>query len=109
MTRTARVIIASTRAATGVYTDRTGPIIVEWLNLLVRWAHLVVGIGRPALGCALVAACSSIAKSAACRTAEPSMSASRFMPEILPSFYSELRPATYNPRPHDATYRSGPG
>jgi molybdenum cofactor synthesis domain-containing protein len=32
MTRTARVIIASTRAATGVYPDRTGPIIVEWLN-----------------------------------------------------------------------------
>jgi molybdenum cofactor synthesis domain-containing protein len=32
MTRTARVIIASTRAATGVYTDRTGPIIVDWLN-----------------------------------------------------------------------------
>ena len=32
MTRTARVIIASTRAATGVYEDRTGPIIVDWLN-----------------------------------------------------------------------------
>ena len=32
MTRTARVIIASTRAATGFYTDRTGPIIVDWLN-----------------------------------------------------------------------------
>jgi molybdenum cofactor synthesis domain-containing protein len=32
MTRTARVIIASTRAATGVYQDRTGPIIVDWLN-----------------------------------------------------------------------------
>jgi len=32
MTRSARVIIASTRAATGVYTDRTGPIIVDWLN-----------------------------------------------------------------------------
>lgn len=31
MTRTARVIIASTRAATGVYDDRTGPVIVEWL------------------------------------------------------------------------------
>ena len=29
--RTAVVIIASTRAATGVYPDRTGPIIVEWL------------------------------------------------------------------------------
>lgn len=32
MTRTGRVVIASTRAATGVYSDRTGPIIVEWLN-----------------------------------------------------------------------------
>lgn len=31
MTRTARVLIASTRAATGVYDDRTGPIIVGWL------------------------------------------------------------------------------
>jgi molybdenum cofactor synthesis domain-containing protein len=29
--RTARIIIASTRAATGVYSDRTGPIIAEWL------------------------------------------------------------------------------
>ena len=26
------VIIASTRAATGVYPDRTGPVIVEWLQ-----------------------------------------------------------------------------
>jgi molybdenum cofactor synthesis domain-containing protein len=31
-TRTARVIIASTRAATGVYEDRTGPVIVAWLT-----------------------------------------------------------------------------
>ncbi len=30
--RTARVIIASTRAATGVYSDRTGPVIVDWLT-----------------------------------------------------------------------------
>jgi molybdenum cofactor synthesis domain-containing protein len=30
-TRTARVVIASTRAATGVYTDRCGPLIVDWL------------------------------------------------------------------------------
>ncbi|ORW22472.1 molybdenum cofactor biosynthesis protein [Mycolicibacter nonchromogenicus] len=30
--RTARVIIASTRAASGEYTDRTGPIIAEWLG-----------------------------------------------------------------------------
>lgn len=32
MTRSGRVIIASTRAATGVYEDRTGPVIVDWLN-----------------------------------------------------------------------------
>ena len=30
--RTARVVIASTRAANGVYEDRTGPVIVEWLR-----------------------------------------------------------------------------
>ncbi|HET7740208.1 MAG TPA: MogA/MoaB family molybdenum cofactor biosynthesis protein [Mycobacterium sp.] len=30
--RTARVIIASTRAAAGVYEDRTGPVIVDWLT-----------------------------------------------------------------------------
>ena len=31
MSRSARVVIASTRAATGVYEDRCGPIIVDWL------------------------------------------------------------------------------
>jgi molybdenum cofactor synthesis domain-containing protein len=31
-TRTAVVIIASTRAATGVFPDRTGPVIVQWLT-----------------------------------------------------------------------------
>lgn len=30
--RSARVIIASTRAAAGVYEDRTGPVIVAWLT-----------------------------------------------------------------------------
>ncbi len=30
--RSARVIIASTRAAAGVYDDRCGPIITEWLG-----------------------------------------------------------------------------
>ncbi len=30
--RTARVVAASNRAATGVYEDRTGPLIVEWLR-----------------------------------------------------------------------------
>jgi molybdenum cofactor synthesis domain-containing protein len=32
VTRTGRVVIASTRAASGVYEDRTGPTIVGWLN-----------------------------------------------------------------------------
>jgi molybdenum cofactor synthesis domain-containing protein len=32
MTRNGRVVIASTRAAAGVYEDRCGPIIVGWLN-----------------------------------------------------------------------------
>ncbi|WP_059016860.1 MogA/MoaB family molybdenum cofactor biosynthesis protein [Mycobacterium sp. M26] len=31
MSRRARVVIASTRAATGVYEDRCGPIVVDWL------------------------------------------------------------------------------
>jgi molybdenum cofactor synthesis domain-containing protein len=30
--RSARVVIASTRASTGVYDDRCGPIIAEWLG-----------------------------------------------------------------------------
>ena len=30
--RSARIIIASTRASTGVYEDRCGPIIAEWLG-----------------------------------------------------------------------------
>jgi molybdenum cofactor synthesis domain-containing protein len=30
--RSARIIIASTRASTGVYDDRCGPIIAEWLE-----------------------------------------------------------------------------
>ncbi|WP_254848392.1 molybdenum cofactor biosynthesis protein B, partial [Mycobacterium sp. SP-6446] len=30
--RSARVIIASTRASAGVYDDRCGPIITEWLG-----------------------------------------------------------------------------
>lgn len=32
MTRTARVIVASNRAAAGVYADQTGPIIAKWLT-----------------------------------------------------------------------------
>jgi molybdenum cofactor synthesis domain-containing protein len=33
MTTTARVITASNRAAAGVYQDRTGPLIVDWLRV----------------------------------------------------------------------------
>jgi len=32
VSRSGRVVIASTRAATGVYEDRCGPIVVDWLN-----------------------------------------------------------------------------
>lgn len=31
-TRVARVVVASTRASRGAYTDRTGPIIADWLT-----------------------------------------------------------------------------
>lgn len=30
--RSARVVVASTRAAAGAYEDRTGPVIVDWLS-----------------------------------------------------------------------------
>lgn len=30
--RRAAVVVASTRAATGIYADRTGPVIVDWLR-----------------------------------------------------------------------------
>jgi molybdenum cofactor synthesis domain-containing protein len=47
MTRSGRVVIASTRAAAGVYEDRTGPIIVDWLNQqgVTTPAHVVVPDG----------------------------------------------------------------
>ncbi|PRB07434.1 MULTISPECIES: molybdenum cofactor biosynthesis protein B [unclassified Microbacterium] len=32
MTRTAHVLVVSTRAASGVYDDRTGPVIAQWLR-----------------------------------------------------------------------------
>ncbi|GAA3437967.1 molybdenum cofactor biosynthesis protein MoaE [Kutzneria kofuensis] len=32
MSRRARVVVASNRAATGVYPDRTGPVIADWLR-----------------------------------------------------------------------------
>jgi molybdenum cofactor synthesis domain-containing protein len=32
MARSGRVVIASTRAAAGVYQDRCGPIIIDWLS-----------------------------------------------------------------------------
>ena len=46
--RAGRVVIASTRAAAGVYEDHTGPIIVDWLNLrgIVTPAPTVVADGR---------------------------------------------------------------
>lgn len=61
--RTAVVIIASTRAATGVYPDRTGPIIVKWLRdkgfevgepVVVPDGPKVTGALRSAVGADLV-------------------------------------------------------
>nr|WP_205538463.1 MogA/MoaB family molybdenum cofactor biosynthesis protein [Mycobacterium kyogaense] len=53
-TRSGVVVIASTRAATGVYTDRCGPVIVDWLT--ARAVHtppaVVVPDGEP-VGAAL--------------------------------------------------------
>ena len=56
-TRSARVIIASTRASTGVYDDRCGPIITEWLaqHDFSPVQPEVVADGRP-VGEALLAA-----------------------------------------------------
>jgi len=55
--RSGRVVIASTRAAAGVYEDRTGPIIVDWLNQrgIQTPAPVVVADGRGVVA-ALVAA-----------------------------------------------------
>ncbi|MGE2688450.1 MogA/MoaB family molybdenum cofactor biosynthesis protein [Mycolicibacterium pulveris] len=57
MTRAGRVVIASTRAATGVYEDRCGPIVVDWLNArgIVTPAPVVVADG-PAVAEALLGA-----------------------------------------------------
>lgn len=58
MTRSGLVIIASTRASAGVYEDRCGPVIVDWLNdrAIATPAAVVVADGDPvesALRCAL--------------------------------------------------------
>ena len=57
LTGTAEVIIASTRAADGTYEDRTGPLLVAWLEErgLEPVQRRVVGDG-PAVGQALAAA-----------------------------------------------------
>ena len=61
-TRRAVVIVASTRASAGVYPDRTGPIIAEWL-IARGWADPAVHVvpdGEP-VGLALSAAVASAA------------------------------------------------
>lgn len=57
MSRTARVIIASNRASAGIYEDRCGPLIVEWLTArgFTVPAPEVVADGEP-VGTALRAA-----------------------------------------------------
>ena len=49
MTRSGLVIIASTRAASGVYEDRCGPVLVDWLNArgVDTPAAVVVADGEP--------------------------------------------------------------
>lgn len=49
MTRSGLVVIASTRASNGVYEDRCGPVIVEWLNEhgVNTPAPVVVADGEP--------------------------------------------------------------
>lgn len=57
MTRRAAVIVASTRAAAGVYPDRTGPLLVEWLQGKGFDCALPVVVGDgPGVGQALRAA-----------------------------------------------------
>ncbi|WAC54314.1 MogA/MoaB family molybdenum cofactor biosynthesis protein [Gordonia sp. SL306] len=47
--RVARIVVASTRASRGDYTDRTGPVITDWLNArgFVVDDRCVVADGRP--------------------------------------------------------------
>lgn len=49
MTRSGVVVIASTRASTGVYTDRCGPVIVDWLKVrgVETPSPVVVADGEP--------------------------------------------------------------
>ncbi|MBO0680237.1 MogA/MoaB family molybdenum cofactor biosynthesis protein [Mycolicibacterium sp. S2-37] len=49
MTRTGRAVIASNRASAGVYDDRTGPVIVDWLTArgIETPAPVVVPDGDP--------------------------------------------------------------
>ncbi|WP_197374453.1 MogA/MoaB family molybdenum cofactor biosynthesis protein [Mycolicibacterium baixiangningiae] len=49
MSRSGRVVIASTRAAAAVYEDRTGPLVVDWLNArgVQTPAPIVVPDGAP--------------------------------------------------------------
>lgn len=57
MTRSGRVVVASTRAAAGIYDDRCGPVIVAWLRERgVEVSSPVVVPDGPAVGDALRAA-----------------------------------------------------
>lgn len=49
VTRTGLVVIASTRASSGVYEDRCGPVIADWLNArgIETPAPVVVADGQP--------------------------------------------------------------
>lgn len=54
--RDATVVVCSTRAAAGVYPDRTGPVLQEWLTSHGWRVELVVVADGPPVGVALAAA-----------------------------------------------------
>lgn len=62
MTRIGRVVIASTRAAAGVYVDRCGPLVVDWLNErgIVTPNPIVVADGAPVLSALRAAVAESV-------------------------------------------------
>lgn len=51
--RFAHIVVASTRAATGVYEDRTGPLIESWLTQRGFTVHATVVVDGDAVGRAI--------------------------------------------------------
>lgn len=97
--RTAAVIVSSTRAAAGVYEDRTGPVIVDWLrsNGFETDAALVVPDGpevATALDRALAARTTLVITTGGTGIGPGDMTADAAASRItadLPGFHEELR------------------